>query len=110
VYLFALTGFARNDGFGDLYIYNSDLHKADLEVNPVDGVCCYRDPQFSPDGQYLAFAFQDIRAGAANPITLYYIDLSTLGTGVRYTPIPLPEDFFSNPREKPQPILRPHQP
>ncbi len=108
VYLFALTGFVRNDGFGDLYIYNSDLHRADVEVNPVGGVCCYRDPQFSPNGQYLAFAFQDIRAGAANPITLYYIDISTLGTGVRYTPIPLPEGFFSNPREKPQPVLRPH--
>ncbi len=110
VFQFALTGFIRNDGFGDLYIYNSDLHKAEREVNPVEGACCYRDPSFSPDGQYLAFAFQDIRAGSANPIALYYIDMSTLGTGVRYTPIPLPEGFFTNPREKPQPILRPARP
>ncbi len=110
VYLFAMTGFVRNDGFGDLYIYNRDLHKADREVNPVDGVCCYRDPSFSPDGQYLAFAFQDIRAGAANPIALYYVDMNTLGTGVQYQPIPLPEDFFTNPREHPQPLMRPALP
>ncbi len=110
LFLFALTGYTRNDGFGDLYIYNHDLHKADLEVNPIDGVCCYRDPHFSPNGQYLAFAFQDIRAGAENPIDLYYIDTSTLGTGVHYQPIPLPENFFSNPREKPQPLPRPLRP
>ncbi len=110
IFLFALTGYTRNDGFGDLYIYNHDLHKADLEVNPIDSVCCYRDPHFSPDSQYLAFAFQDIRAGAENPIALYYIDTSTFGTGVHYQPIPLPENFFSNPREKPQPLPRPLRP
>ncbi|GAB4530821.1 MAG: hypothetical protein Fur0018_18300 [Anaerolineales bacterium] len=110
IFLFALTGYTRNDGFGDLYIYNSDLHKADLEINPVDGICCYRDPHFSPDGQYLAFAFQDLRAGADNPITLYYINATTIGTGVHYQPIPLPDGFFGNPREKPQPIPRPQRP
>ncbi len=110
IFLFALTGYTRNDGFGDLYIYNHDLHKADLEIDPIDGVCCYRDPHFSPNGQYLAFAFQDIRAGAENPIDLYYIDTSTFGTGVHYQPIPLPENFFSNPREKPQPLPRPLRP
>ncbi|MFQ6610788.1 MAG: S8 family serine peptidase, partial [Fidelibacterota bacterium] len=41
-YLFALVSYVRNDGFGNLYIYNGDLHRADSKLNPINGDCCYR--------------------------------------------------------------------
>lgn len=106
-YLFAMVSYARNDGFGDLYIYNTDLHRADLKINPINGKCCYRDPQFSPDGRYLIFAYQPYEAGAT--AQLYYIPFSSMGTGAQYEPLPLPEGLFDYPREKPQPALRPSQ-
>ena len=105
--LFALTNIVRNEGFGDLYLYNMDVHRAQLRVNPIGGRCCYRDPEFSPDGSYLVFAFQDIGLGAQSVIELYYIPYGTLGTGLSYTPLPLPAEMFSNQRESPQPVLRP---
>lgn len=104
---FAFVRNVRNDGFGDLYFYNSDLHQPNKDTNPIDKVCCYRDPSFSPDGSYLAFAFQDIREGAGSVTHLYYIQVGTLFTGLTYTPIPLPDGFFTNVKEGPQPILRP---
>lgn len=106
-YLFALTSNIRNDGFGDLYIYNHDLHKAQLRINPIDGKCCYRDPVWSPDGTHLLFAFQEY--SAENKIELYYIPYGTVGAGVQYTPIPLPDAFFSQRTSKPWAVLRPAQ-
>ncbi len=107
--LFALTGYIRNDGYGDLYFYNSVLHKAE-QKNPIEGVCCYRDPSWSPDGSWLALAFQDIRQGPDSVAKLYYIQYGTIGTGKQYQPLSLPENFFTNRTEKPQPILRPAVP
>jgi len=105
MFLFALNSMVRNDGFGDLYIYNSDLHKARLKINPVDDVCCYRDPQWSPDGAYLAFAFQNYLGGANSVTEIYLVQYGSIGTGAQYQPLPLPA--ITNPKEKPQPILRP---
>jgi serine/threonine protein kinase len=113
VSLFSLTGFIRNGGFGNLYIYNMERRQPRTTipganyVDPVNGTCCYRDPRWSPDGRYLLFVFQDIGLGANSVSRLYYIPYSTIGTGATYEPLPLPETFFSNPREKPQPALRP---
>ncbi len=104
--LFAMNGFIRNGGFGDLYIYNGDTRKGEL-VNPINGVCCYRDTRWSPDGRYLTFAFQDIGLGANSVAEIYVIPFGTLGTGIDYVPIPLPDDFLTDPKEAPQPILRP---
>lgn len=104
-YLYAITSFTRNDGFGHMYLYNADLHRADIEVNPIDGECCYRDPQFSPDGRYLIFAYQPFEAGATTQ--LYIVSFGTIGTGARYEPLPLPEGFLTDPRNKPQPVFRP---
>jgi Tol biopolymer transport system component len=104
---FALVKIERNEGFGSLYFYNSDLHRPVTSTNPIDGVCCYRDPSFSPDGSYLAFAFQDIRPAPNSKTELYYVPVGTLFTGLSYTPIPLPEGFFSNLKESPQPVARP---
>ncbi|HSF82234.1 MAG TPA: protein kinase [Anaerolineales bacterium] len=103
-FLFALNNTMRNDGFGDLYIYNMELHKADELVNPIADSCCYRDMQWSPDGTHLLFAFQNI-TDPSNAIQLYLIPYGTIGTGAQYEPIPLPA--ITNPREKPQPVLRP---
>ncbi len=109
-FLFSLTSSERNAGFGRIYIYNSDLYRADLGLAPVDGVCCYRDPVWSPDGSQLLFAFQDIRQGPESRTQLYLIPAGTLGTGVTYQPIPLPGEFFADPREKPMPVMRPAAP
>jgi serine/threonine protein kinase len=103
--LFAFHGLSRNEGFGNLHIFNMETYKASLSVNPVRGQCCYRDPQWSPDGTYLLFAFQDMMQGEASTTQLYYIPYGSIGTGATYEPLPLPE--ITNPREQPQPVLRP---
>jgi len=113
VSLFSLTGFIRNGGFGNLYIYNMERRQpyttipGATYVDPVKDTCCYRDPRWSPDGQYLLFVFQDIGLGDKGVSKLYYIPYGTIGAGATYEPLPLPETFFTNPREKPQPALRP---
>ena len=109
LFLYGLNGFTRNGGFGDLYIYNGDSRKAD-QINPMDGVCCYRDMSWSPDGRYITFAFQDIGLGSSSVSEIYIIPVGTVGTGVQYAPLPLPDEFLTNPKERPQPILRPASP
>jgi serine/threonine protein kinase len=106
--LFVFHGITRNDGFGDLHVFNTETFKFSERVNPINGNCCYRDAEFSPDGTYLAFAYQDISLGQASTTQLYYIPFGTIGTGEQYQPLPLPE--FSDPRERPQPVLRPATP
>lgn len=103
--LLAMVSYTRNDGFGHMYIYNHESYKADEKVNPLQGECCYRDPEFSPDGSYLIFVYQPYEI---DPITqMYYIPYGTIGSGATYQPLPLPELFFENNKEKPQPVLRP---
>jgi serine/threonine protein kinase len=101
--LFAHSTFIQHGGFGNLYVYNMDLKKADM-INPIDKSCCYRDPIWSPDGTYFLFAFQ--RPPGGDPtIYLYMIPYGTIGTGEKYEPLPLPS--ITNPVEQPQPALRP---
>lgn len=103
--LFALSSYQRNDGFGDLWIYSTHLHRG-FKSNPIDGKCCYRDPVFSPDGKYLAFIFRDAGIASDGSADLYNIPIAALEIGLAYAPIPLPTNFFSEPRTKPQPIFR----
>jgi len=105
VALFVLNDNKRNNGFGDLHIFNWVKYKPILSINPVDNVCCYRDARWSPDDSYLVFAFQDIRKGSHSTTKLYMIPYGDVGTGASFEPLPLPE--ISNPRESPQPVLRP---
>jgi hypothetical protein len=111
--LFVLNSFERNGGYGDLYVYNKDLHKLQTNtpgkdsINPIDGVCCYRSPTWSPDGHYLMFVFQDIRQGENSVIQLYYVPFGDIGTGATFTPITMPNTFFKKATEDPQPALRP---
>ncbi|MDL1910527.1 hypothetical protein FBQ81_07505 [Chloroflexi bacterium CFX6] len=101
--LFLLNDLIRNDGFGNLYLYNSETREV-VKLNPINGECCYRDPHWSPDGKYIVFAFQRFDR---SDISLYYIPFADLQDGGPFTPINLPNRFFSTPREKPQPVLRP---
>jgi Tol biopolymer transport system component len=103
--LISLVSFNRNDGYGHLYIYNTISHRVDLKINPINNECCYRDPKFSPDGRYIVLVFQPYEANARSQ--LYYISYGTIGSGASYQPIQLPEEFFTDPRVKPQPVLRP---
>jgi hypothetical protein len=105
LFIFALATYVRNDGFGNLYIYNSDLKKATDILNPIDGSCCYRDPDFSPDGSHLIFAYQKYPSGD-NAISFYMIPFGTIGTGVTYEPLPIPP-LVGNAKAKPELILRP---
>jgi Tol biopolymer transport system component len=89
-----------------LWVYNTDLHRPDI-INPIDDTCCYRDPHWSPDGRYLIVVYQDQSLGTEGEIQFYYMPFGTIGTGLSYPPMPLPEDFFENPRERPLPVLRP---
>jgi serine/threonine protein kinase len=103
--VFALHGITRNGGFGDLHLFNMDSFNFSENANPINNTCCYRDAEFSPDGSYLVFAYQDIGLGQASTTKLYYIPFGSIGTGERYEPLPLPE--ITDPKEQPQPVLRP---
>ena len=103
--LFAFHGITRNEGFGDLHLFNMDTFKFTESVNPINKTCCYRDAGFSPDGSYLVFAYQDISLGQASTTQLYYIPFGSIGTGENYEPLPLPE--ITDSTERPQPVLRP---
>lgn len=104
--LFLMNTAKRNDGYGYLYTYNTRTHKA-LQLDPVGtSTCCYRDARWSPDGSHFMVAYQDIALGAETQIEFYYILYGTLGSGITYTPLPMPEGFFSNQKEKPQFALR----
>lgn len=104
--LFFFNTSRRNNGWGELYIYNWQTHKGTL-LNPVPGKCCYRDARWSPDGSYFLFAFQDIGLGSEAPTLIYYVASGEMGTSAEYQPLPLGPDFFRNAREAPQAALRP---
>jgi serine/threonine protein kinase len=103
--LFALHGNYLN-GYGNLVIYNMAARQEQV-VDPIDGQCCYQDIQFSPDGQHLLFVFQDARKGVGAQV--YYIPLSDVGTGQRFTPLKMP-DFSALKKERVEPALREYRP
>lgn len=99
----------RNGGWGELHTYNWETHKPTLTLNPIQKRCCYRDARWSPDGSHLLFAFQDEGLADAAQTLLYYVPFGDIVAGANLTPIRLPEGFFKNPKEAPQPALRPAQ-
>ena len=104
--LFLFNTFKRNDGYGPLYTYDLSLG-IEEKINPVRGLCCYRDARWSPDGNYILFAFQDQVQGADSETLVYYIPFKDAGSGKTFEPLKLTPNFFGNPREKPQFALRP---
>ena len=104
-HLFLLNDNIRNDGFGDLYVYDSQ-NRTGQKINPINGLCCYRDARWSPDKKYIFFVFQ--RLGTTE-LQFYYAPYADLGKSNSWIPIPNVDTLFSTPREKPQPALRPIQ-
>jgi dipeptidyl aminopeptidase/acylaminoacyl peptidase len=92
----------QRTGFGDLYDYNG-IRFQGKKINPIDGKCCYREVRWSPDGQFILFVYQEFAANS--PTQIFYVFFNDLTSGVTLTPLNLPE--FTDPREFPQPALRP---
>jgi len=102
--LFVFNDDKRNDGFGDLHIFNLETFKPILAIDPVNQRCCYRDTRWSPDGTYLVFAYQDYMKGSSSTTQLYLVPYGDIGAGETFKPLPLPE--ISDSRGKPMPALR----
>jgi serine/threonine protein kinase len=102
-HLFLLNDSIRNEGFGNLYVYDSQTREGQ-KINPIYGECCYRDAHWSPDKTYIFFVFQKF---GETEIEFYFIPYAELGNGTEWTPIPNLDTLFPTPREKPQPALRP---
>ena len=98
----------RNNGWGELYNYNWEVHKS-TQLQPA-GACCYRDARWSPDGTYMFFEFQDSTLGANAITVLYYVPVGEMNTGANFKPITMPAGFFKNPKEGAQAALRPAKP
>jgi hypothetical protein len=112
--LFAVHGDYLH-GYGEMVIYNHANGRYNT-LYPVQGQCCYQDIQWSPDGSYLLFAFQNANTGKGTQI--YYIPYSFIQNlidtrdysnrkGGELQPIPFPDNFFSsNVEERVEPALR----
>ena len=99
----------RNEGFGHLYTY--DLSNGqENKINPIQGLCCYRDARLSPDGHFIVFAFQDFSKGADSKTFVYFIPFDQVAADTAFEPLKLPADFLSDPRNRPQFALRPAAP
>jgi serine/threonine protein kinase len=105
--LFLLNSAVRSDGYGYLYSYNMGTYKGTSWSPVKNSGCCYRDAHWSPDSDYVIFAYQDIEQGTNAQILVFYVPFGTFGTGYNYTPLPLPDGFFKSLREELQPAFRP---
>jgi serine/threonine-protein kinase len=104
--LFLLNSINRNAVYGYLYSYNLSTFNGE-QIDPLGSQCCYTDARWSPDGTYVLFAYQDIRLGSASRNQLYYISYGSIGTGAKYTPLPLPDTVLSSITDHPEAALRP---
>jgi tRNA A-37 threonylcarbamoyl transferase component Bud32/Tol biopolymer transport system component len=104
--LFLLNSINRNGVYGYLYSYNTATYNGEM-IDPLGSQCCYADARWSPDGTYVLFSYQDVRLGNASRNQLYYIPYGSIGTGAKYTPLPLPDGILSNISDHPDPALRP---
>jgi len=104
--LFVLNSIFRYQ-FGYLYTYNLEKKQPAELISPMGTACCYTDARWSPDGSYILFAFQDINQGNNARTQMFYVSYGSLGTGAKYTPLPLPDNILNNPADHPEPALRP---
>lgn len=104
--LFVMNTSRRNNGWGFLYIYNRETRQG-IEQNPAlaKSRCCYRDARWSPDRNYLFFAFQS-KDVINSPVQLYYLPANALNAGIAFEPIPIPNDLFRS-KDAPQFALHP---
>jgi serine/threonine protein kinase len=106
---FLFNTYKRNDGYGELYFYDGSAVTMN-KINPVKGICCYRDSVISPDGTYILVFFQDETRGFDSETKMYYISVEQLDSETTFTPIKLPVRFFPDPRENIEVALRPVTP
>jgi dipeptidyl aminopeptidase/acylaminoacyl peptidase len=104
--LFVLNSIFRYE-LGDLYEYNTETRQG-KNLDPLQTACCYTEARFSPDGTFLLFAYQNINQNSK--MQLYYISYGSIGTGATYTPLTLPDGFFSAPTDHLDATLRPANP
>jgi Tol biopolymer transport system component len=106
--LFVLNSRYRYE-LGYLYEYNTEtMHSKNLD--PLQTSCCYTEARFSPDGSFLLFAYQNPNEGEYAKTQLYYISYGSIGSGASFTPLILPDGFFSTPDEHLDATLRPANP
>ena len=108
---FALHGMVSPTGYGDMVIYTRLVEQNNFKaetLNPIEGQCCYQDIQWSPDGEYLLFVFQDSRY--LKDTLVYYERYATIREDLPRSPFPFPEGFFDNPEARVEPALRPAKP
>ena len=103
--LFLLNSIIRNGVYGFLYEYNAS-NKIGEQIRPL-GSCCYADARWSPDSSYVLFSYQDMSLGGASRNQLYYVSIGSIGSGQKYTPLPLPGTILVNISDHPDPALRP---
>jgi len=101
-HLFLLNDTNRNDGFGNLYLYDSEIQDGKM-INPINGNCCYRDARWSPDGTYILFLYKNEVEGE---IMMYYVAFDTLDLYETWTPINMPPNLIKSGFQL-QPVLRP---
>ena len=106
--LFTFHTNRRNGGWGDFYRFNITTNRQ-AEFQPVNNSCCYRDIRWSPDGNFLLFAYQDETQGPNAKTELYYVEAGLLDAGSKPILIQMPDDFFKNPKEAPQLAWRPRK-
>jgi len=94
---------------GYLYEYNTETMHSE-KLDPLQTQCCYTQARFSPDGSSLLFAYQNINDGPNAKTQLFYISYGSIGTGATYTPLTLPDGFFSAPNDHLDAALRPANP
>ena len=103
--LFVLNSKIRYE-LGYLYAYNTETRRGE-NLDPIGTACCYTAARFSPDGSRLFFYYRNLDNTS---IKLYYVSYGTIGSGVTYTPLDLPEDFFSVVSDHLDATLRPVKP
>ena len=106
--LFVLNSIFRYE-LGYLYAYNTETKRGE-NLDPLKTLCCYTAARFSPDGSFLLFAYQNPNDGPNAKTQLYYISYGSIGTGATYTPLTLPDGFFSAPNDHLDATLRPANP
>ena len=104
--LFLLNSIVRYQ-LGYLYTYSIEKKQAANLIDPIGTSCCYTDARWSPDSSYILFAYQDITQGSNAKTQLFYVPYGSIGTGAKYTPLPLPAGMLSRPSDHPAPALRP---
>ena len=102
---FALATNFRATALGYHYFYNSES-KVGTQTNILGNDCCYYSPQFSADGSYIVFGYQDLTQPDTTPMSIYAVSVGDIGTGKKFTPITLPATFFSGgAKAAPQPVI-----